>query len=76
MIGMGSVVGKCRRKGSGIVGSISGQIAQSLIQENFDVAQQRVESIFALLATDAESIRKAIATLNEVERKLSQWYGD
>lgn len=38
--------------------------------------QQRVESVFALLAADAESIRGAIAILDEIERELSQWYGD
>ncbi|MBW4523449.1 MAG: nucleotidyltransferase domain-containing protein [Scytolyngbya sp. HA4215-MV1] len=38
--------------------------------------QQRVESVFALLAADTESIRGAIAILDEIERELSQWYGD
>ncbi|MBI4784018.1 MAG: nucleotidyltransferase domain-containing protein [Oscillatoriophycideae cyanobacterium NC_groundwater_1537_Pr4_S-0.65um_50_18] len=38
--------------------------------------QIRVESVFALLAADAKSIREAIAILNEIERELSQWYGD
>jgi len=47
--------------------------------------QQRVESVFALLAADVESIRgtvcssgisEAIAILDEIERELSQWYGD
>lgn len=38
--------------------------------------QQRVESVFALLAADAESIRGAIAILDMIERELSQWYGD
>lgn len=47
--------------------------------------QQRVESVFALLAADAESIRETVcpsgiseatAILDEVERELSQWYGD
>jgi predicted nucleotidyltransferase len=38
--------------------------------------QRRVESVFALLAADAESIREAIAILDEIERELSQWYGD
>ncbi|MBD2094236.1 nucleotidyltransferase domain-containing protein [Trichocoleus sp. FACHB-591] len=38
--------------------------------------QQRVESVFALLATDAESISEATAILDEIERELSQWYGD
>jgi hypothetical protein len=37
---------------------------------------RRVESVFTLLATDAESIRGAIAILDEIERELSQWYGD
>jgi hypothetical protein len=38
--------------------------------------QQRVESVFALLATDAELIREAIAILDAIERKLRHWYGD
>jgi hypothetical protein len=38
--------------------------------------QGRIKSVFALLAADAESIRGAIAILDEIERKLSQWYGD
>ncbi|MBD3885966.1 nucleotidyltransferase domain-containing protein [Leptolyngbya sp. PL-A3] len=38
--------------------------------------QQRVESVFTLLTTDAESIREAIAILDEIEQELSQWYGD
>lgn len=38
--------------------------------------QQRVESVFALLAADAELIREAIAILDEIEQELSQWYGD
>jgi predicted nucleotidyltransferase len=38
--------------------------------------QPRVESVFALLAANAESIREAIAILDEIERELSQWYGD
>jgi hypothetical protein len=47
--------------------------------------QQRVESVFTSLVADAESIRevvcpsgisKATAILNEIERELSQWYGD
>lgn len=38
--------------------------------------QQRVESAFALLAADAEAIKEAIAILDEIERELSQWYGD
>ncbi|GAB4373367.1 MAG: nucleotidyltransferase domain-containing protein [Elainellaceae cyanobacterium] len=38
--------------------------------------QQRVESVFALLTADAESIREAIAILDEIERELSQSYGD
>lgn len=38
--------------------------------------QRRVESVFALLAADAESISEGIAILNEIERELSQWYGD
>ena len=38
--------------------------------------QQREESAFALLAVDAESIRGAIAILDEIERELGQWYGD
>jgi hypothetical protein len=38
--------------------------------------QRQVESVFALLAADAESIREAIAILDEIEREVSQWYGD
>jgi predicted nucleotidyltransferase len=38
--------------------------------------QQRVESMFALLAANAGSIREAIAILDEIERELIQWYGD
>jgi predicted nucleotidyltransferase len=38
--------------------------------------QRRIESVFALLAADAESIKGAIAILDEIERELSQWYGD
>ena len=38
--------------------------------------QRRVESVFALLGADAESIRGAIAILDKIERELSQWYGD
>jgi hypothetical protein len=38
--------------------------------------QQQIESVFPLLAADAESLREAIAMLDEIERELSQWYGD
>lgn len=38
--------------------------------------QQRVESAFALLTTDAKSIVDAIAILDEIEQELSQWYGN
>jgi predicted nucleotidyltransferase len=38
--------------------------------------QERVESVFALLAADAKSIMDAIAILDGVEQDLSQWYGD
>jgi hypothetical protein len=38
--------------------------------------QQRVESVFASLAADAESIGETIAILDKIERELSQWYGD
>ncbi|MGL6339452.1 MAG: nucleotidyltransferase domain-containing protein [Waterburya sp.] len=38
--------------------------------------QQRVESVFALLETDAKSIMNAITILEEIEHDLSQWYGD
>jgi predicted nucleotidyltransferase len=38
--------------------------------------QERVESVFALLSTDAKSITGAIAILEEIEQDLSQWYGD
>jgi predicted nucleotidyltransferase len=38
--------------------------------------QERVESVFALLAVDAKSIMDAIAILDEIEHDLSQWYGD
>lgn len=38
--------------------------------------QQRVESVFALLTTQSESIMEAIAILDGIERELSQWYGD
>ncbi|MBD1869322.1 nucleotidyltransferase domain-containing protein [Cyanobacteria bacterium FACHB-471] len=38
--------------------------------------QQRVESAFTLLTVDADSIVKAIAILDQLERDLSQWYGD
>jgi predicted nucleotidyltransferase len=38
--------------------------------------QKRIESVFALLAADAELIGRAIAILDEIERELSQWYGD
>jgi predicted nucleotidyltransferase len=47
--------------------------------------QQRVESVFVLLAADAELSREAVcpkgiseatAILDEIERELSQWYGD
>lgn len=38
--------------------------------------QGRIESVFALLAADTESVRGAIAILDDIERELSQWYGD
>jgi hypothetical protein len=38
--------------------------------------QQRVESVFALLAADAKSIIDAIAILEGIEQDLSQWYGN
>jgi predicted nucleotidyltransferase len=38
--------------------------------------RRQVESVFALLAADAESIREATAILDEIEREVSQWYGD
>jgi predicted nucleotidyltransferase len=47
--------------------------------------QRRIESVFALLAADAESTRgvvgpsgisEATAILDEIEQELSQWYGD
>jgi predicted nucleotidyltransferase len=38
--------------------------------------QQRVESVFALLAADAKSITDAIAILEGIEHDLSQWYGN
>lgn len=38
--------------------------------------QQRVESVFALLASEAKSITDAIAVLDGIEQDLSQWYGD
>ncbi|MBD1995551.1 nucleotidyltransferase domain-containing protein [Leptolyngbya sp. FACHB-541] len=38
--------------------------------------QQRVESAFTLLTVDADSIVKVIAILDQLERDLSQWYGD
>ncbi|GAB1541609.1 hypothetical protein NUACC21_42800 [Scytonema sp. NUACC21] len=38
--------------------------------------QQRVESVFANLASDAKSIIDAIAILEGIERDLSQWYGN
>lgn len=38
--------------------------------------QERVESVFANLAVDAKSIMDAIATLDEIEQDLSQWYGN
>ena len=38
--------------------------------------QERVESVFALLAVDAKSITDAISILDGIEQDLSQWYGD
>ena len=38
--------------------------------------QQRVESVFALLAADAKSMMDAIAILEGIEHDLSQWYGN
>jgi predicted nucleotidyltransferase len=38
--------------------------------------QQRVELVFASLASEAKSIMDAIAILDEIEQDLSQWYGD
>lgn len=38
--------------------------------------QERVESVFALLAVDAKSIMDAIAILDGIEQDLSQWYGN
>jgi hypothetical protein len=38
--------------------------------------QERVESVFALLAVDAKSIMDVIAILDGIEQDLSQWYGD
>jgi predicted nucleotidyltransferase len=38
--------------------------------------QQRVESVFALLTADAETIMEAITMLDRLEQDLSQWYGN
>lgn len=38
--------------------------------------QQRVESVFNLLAVDAKSIMDAISILDGIEQDLSQWYGN
>ncbi|MBD2068943.1 nucleotidyltransferase domain-containing protein [Leptolyngbya sp. FACHB-671] len=38
--------------------------------------QQQVESVFTLLTINADSIVEAIAILDQLERDLSQWYGD
>ncbi|WP_373538730.1 nucleotidyltransferase domain-containing protein [Chamaesiphon sp.] len=38
--------------------------------------QQRVELVFASLASEAKSIMDAISILDEIEQDLSQWYGD
>jgi predicted nucleotidyltransferase len=38
--------------------------------------QQRIETVFSLLATDPNTIVDAIAILDGIERELSQWYGD
>ncbi|MBD2743854.1 nucleotidyltransferase domain-containing protein [Coleofasciculus sp. FACHB-1120] len=38
--------------------------------------QQRVESVFALLAADAKLMMDAIAILEGIEHDLSQWYGN
>lgn len=38
--------------------------------------QRRIESVFALLGADTESISGAIAIIDEIEQELSQWYGD
>ncbi|MGL5082514.1 MAG: nucleotidyltransferase domain-containing protein [Microcoleaceae cyanobacterium] len=38
--------------------------------------QQRVESVFALLAVDAKSIIDAISILDGIEQDLGQWYGN
>jgi predicted nucleotidyltransferase len=38
--------------------------------------QQRVESVFNLLATNAKSLTDAIIILDRIEQDLSQWYGD
>jgi predicted nucleotidyltransferase len=38
--------------------------------------QQRVESVFANLAADAQSLVDAIAILEGIEQDLSQWYGN
>ncbi|MBD1898341.1 nucleotidyltransferase domain-containing protein [Coleofasciculus sp. FACHB-129] len=38
--------------------------------------QQRIESVFALLAADAKSMMDAIAILEGIEHDLSQWYGN
>lgn len=38
--------------------------------------QERVESVFALLAVDAKLIMDAITILEGIEQDLSQWYGN
>ena len=38
--------------------------------------QQRVESVFALLNSNAKSIMDGITILKEIEYDMSQWYGD
>jgi predicted nucleotidyltransferase len=38
--------------------------------------RERIDSAFALLETEPASILRAIAVLEEIERELSQWYGN
>ncbi|MBD3880429.1 nucleotidyltransferase domain-containing protein [Phormidium tenue FACHB-886] len=54
-------------------GAIAVANSFALCPQNY---QQRVESVFTLLAVDAKSILDAIAILDGIERDLSQWYGD
>lgn len=54
-------------------GAVSIANSFALCPQNY---KQQVESVFALLTVDAQSIMNAITILDGIEQDLSQWYGN